>query len=599
MANNDQETFGIKNIHSAYKIVGDVSRLGSHPLVNLEIVEKRRQEKGRSDTPSGYGVSLQELLVEPLIDKYNEVNKSIGQMDKEKFGLMIIYEQYLRGKDIRFLTSEYNISESTYHRRKKSGFQRVGRILRRQEENLRKKGDDENYYLCLAPRKPNYPLFGRKKILAEIKSLILQTPKIGSMTLRGKPGIGKTALATELAHDPEIQGIFKDGVLWAGLGREPNIMNHLGTWALALGFSKEEIAEQKLIADRQNILNGVLNRRKMLIIIDDAWQSQAAADLQLGGQGCFHILTSRKTTVTIDFSSDVDLVIQKLTKNDSLKILTSLAPKTVKADVTNSEELEEAVDGLPLALVLLGRYLEKTELFSNESKHLRETLIKFRNAEKRLKITQPQTPSGHHPSLPDDVPISVFAIISISVEELSNDEREAFFSLSLFPPEPNTFSTEAALVVTNADWDTLINLIENGLIDISSSNRFKIHRILHDYLNMKTIDTVVEERFFNYYADLVELNRTNHENLLIDFENIFVSLIKIGERIVEGGQGDYTSEYLMNKFGPSMSPVMASLFSDRMFVKSMKIALEFYPKRDPGLFDLARAYLSFLKENSE
>jgi predicted ATPase len=40
--------------------------------------------------------------------------------------------------------------------------------------------------------------------------------------LRGAGGYGKTTLAKALAHDPDIQDAYFDGILWAVLGEKPN-----------------------------------------------------------------------------------------------------------------------------------------------------------------------------------------------------------------------------------------------------------------------------------------------------------------------------------------------------------------------------------------
>ena len=39
--------------------------------------------------------------------------------------------------------------------------------------------------------------------------------------LRGAGGYGKTTLAKALAHDPDIQDAYFDGILWAELGEKP------------------------------------------------------------------------------------------------------------------------------------------------------------------------------------------------------------------------------------------------------------------------------------------------------------------------------------------------------------------------------------------
>ena len=46
--------------------------------------------------------------------------------------------------------------------------------------------------------------------------------------LGGLPGVGKTALAAAIATDPDVQAHFADGILWAGLGKSPDLRR---SWA--------------------------------------------------------------------------------------------------------------------------------------------------------------------------------------------------------------------------------------------------------------------------------------------------------------------------------------------------------------------------------
>jgi hypothetical protein len=81
-------------------------------------------------------------------------------------------------------------------------------------------------------------------------------------------GIGKTILATCIAHDEQVRFAFPDGVIWVTIGRRPdivgsqkNILQNLD----ALNISPETPHHGI------NLLNKYLVDKKMLLILDDVW----------------------------------------------------------------------------------------------------------------------------------------------------------------------------------------------------------------------------------------------------------------------------------------------------------------------------------------
>jgi len=52
--------------------------------------------------------------------------------------------------------------------------------------------------------------------------------------IHGLGGIGKTILAQALAHDPQVQEHFCDGILWTTLGQQPDVLALLQAWIQAL-----------------------------------------------------------------------------------------------------------------------------------------------------------------------------------------------------------------------------------------------------------------------------------------------------------------------------------------------------------------------------
>jgi hypothetical protein len=65
------------------------------------------------------------------------------------------------------------------------------------------------------PPRPR-PLIGRDEELAALRSKVCAGGASALTALNGLPGVGKTALATALVHDPEVRAHFCGGVFWVG-----------------------------------------------------------------------------------------------------------------------------------------------------------------------------------------------------------------------------------------------------------------------------------------------------------------------------------------------------------------------------------------------
>src|SRR5260370_13553520 len=86
------------------------------------------------------------------------------------------------------------------------------------------------------PPSGNARLVGRDELLAGLKQHLSAEAQPTLVALNGLPGVGKTALAIDLAYDPEVRACFQDGVLWAGLGPQPDVLEFLGRWGALLGI---------------------------------------------------------------------------------------------------------------------------------------------------------------------------------------------------------------------------------------------------------------------------------------------------------------------------------------------------------------------------
>jgi tetratricopeptide (TPR) repeat protein len=374
----------------------------------------------------------------------------------------------------------------------------------------------------LAPPRPPYRLIGRDQLLADLKRKLVVGQSLALSALNGLPGVGKTALAIELAYDKEVIAHFPDGVLWAGLGPKADVLALLGNWALALGFHANEIASRKTVKERQNLLKAVIGQKRMLLVIDDAWESETALAFRVGGLNCAHLLTTRQPLIALDFAGNDITTVQELSGKDGLLLLSKLAPAAVSAEPEAATELVGAVGNLPLALILIGCYL-RDEAHTKQPRRISQALKKLQKTEARLTLKVKKLP-GHHPGLSDETPLSLVAAIAISEEALDESTRHALYALSVFPAKPNTFSEEAAVAVTAQPVETLDTLTDSGLLEASGPTRYTLHQTIADYVSWKHSDEQAYERFASFFVTFVETNAREFNLLELELNNVLATL---------------------------------------------------------------------------
>jgi len=142
--------------------------------------------------------------------------------------------------------------------------------------------------------------------------------------IRGWPGVGKTTLAAALAHDPDINARFPDGVLWASLGQQPGLFGELAAWGRALGVP--DLNQAHTVEEASNLLRGLLRNKRYLLIVDDAWQAEHVVPFNVGGSGCALLITTRLPEVARAIAPTPDdvYVLGVLSETDALALLRTL-----------------------------------------------------------------------------------------------------------------------------------------------------------------------------------------------------------------------------------------------------------------------------------
>jgi tetratricopeptide (TPR) repeat protein len=506
-------------------------RLGTHPLVDTTLVRARLKSAGYADTEAGRGLALRTVL-QAGVDALRPGSGSPDPKERAWRPYVILSEQYLHGRSPDWVRAQLHISKTTYYSEQRRALDLLADVLQRWEEEERAQDAAVAHDAGLAPASPipflapprsAHALVGRDDLLDRVKRQLMNGHNCALTALNGLPGVGKTTLAVALAHDPVIRNHFPDGVLWVGLGREPNLLFWLGIWAAAVGISEEAIARYADITQRAAAAHAAIGLRRMLLVIDDAWQTEAALVFKVGGPNCAHLLTTRLANVALDFAGEEVMVVRELGLEQGLNLLAEIAPRAVEAAPQKAQELTQTVGGLPLAIILMGNYLRK-ESHSEQPRRLHDALDHLHTVEARLQLTQPQSPLEAPPALQSGASLSLQATIDLSRASLAPAAERALFNLSFFIPKPNTFSEVAALAVAGCTVDVLDTLVDQGLLESAAPDRYTMHQTIADYAAMKGAEAEALERFVQFFVEYVEEKQAEHDLLEPELTNILTAL---------------------------------------------------------------------------
>lgn len=350
---------------------------------------------------------------------------------------------------------------------------------------------------------------GRAELVEELATRLVAGDTL-SLSAEGLPGVGKTTLAVALAHHRRLLEHFKDGVLWTGLGKQPDVSGALATWAEALGTDVSHLPTE---SQRALAVHNAIGQRRLLFVIDDVWHEEVADLMKCGGPSCCHILTTRNQDIAHQFAGEGGTTsVPVLSEDRAFQLLTALAPQTCAADPEAARDLVRAVGGLPLAIELLGGYLAATRQ-SAFRKSRKKALVEMKDRKRRLELA-----SRRLGTVPGSPQVKLQETIELSLTDLPQLAVQAFYALGAFAPKPEQFSLEAAKAVTEADEETLALLIARNLLEAVDADAdadeewLALHQTLWDVADAR-MDKATVVRHREHYLALVNKDREDWQTI--------------------------------------------------------------------------------------
>ncbi|MEU5198383.1 BTAD domain-containing putative transcriptional regulator [Streptomyces scabiei] len=309
-----------------------------------------------------------------------------------------------------------------------------------------------------------------------------------SVLISGMPGIGKTALALHWAG--QVAGRFPDGRLDVGLrGFGPEGAPLAPAAALRALLTALGVPAARM-PDRTDSLAGLyrslLAGRRLLLVLDDAADTEQVRPLLPASPGCLTLVTSRHGLAGLIASGTHPLRLDLPSAADARAMLAAhTGPARPAAEPGAADEIVTRCARLPLALTLAAaRAAARPDIpltaLANELRRTRDTLDAF--AAPSRGSDAPTHPAGHgrepgtHPGAPPDLR-TVFAR---SYHRLPPESARLFRLLARHPGPGLTPDAAAALAGLPARRARLLldGLADAHLVTERAPGRYAQHELL-------------------------------------------------------------------------------------------------------------------------
>lgn len=296
------------------------------------------------------------------------------------------------------------------------------------------------------------------------------------ITLHGRPGVGKTALADEFAH--RIADQYPDGQLYATLGsaghpRPPGEV--LKVFLAALGRTE---GLPRRTEDRLKMFRSLLVGRRVLVVLDAARNADQVRQLLPTAPGCTVIVTSRRDLGLSLYARGASIPVDVPSAVEAAEILRTAARTSPYEQPVCTAEIVHFVGRLPLALRAAG------EQAAEGGQQLCGMARTLRNEQGRLAQLQFRG-------------LDVRGRIASEYRKLTDREKEAFHLLAMV--ESATFQPWVLAALIHVDVLEAENLVAQlcaaQLVDVAHQDssgpaRYHFHPLVRIYAREQLADRV-------------------------------------------------------------------------------------------------------------
>ena len=317
---------------------------------------------------------------------------------------------------------------------------------------------------------PDIPGFcGRQDELDQLNRLRTAGPAVMIAALAGGGGVGKSALAVHWAH--QIADEFPDGQLWVDLrGFDPDAPLPPGValagFLRALGVPGTDIPAD--LAERAALYRTLLSGRRVLVLLDNAADTEQVRPLLPSEASCQVVVTSRNSLAGLVARHGAHRIdLDGLSEPDALALLRALVgDDRVNAEPDAASELVRRCARLPLALRITAERAVAQPVAT-----VRDLADELADEERLLDVLD----AGGDPRT------AIRAVFSWSTRHLKDKARNGFRALGVHPGRGFDAAALAALLDTDeaAARAVLTELVAAHLVQVTAADRYGMHDLVH------------------------------------------------------------------------------------------------------------------------
>ncbi|HKN50589.1 MAG TPA: tetratricopeptide repeat protein, partial [Actinomycetota bacterium] len=288
----------------------------------------------------------------------------------------------------------------------------------------------------------------------------------------GMGGIGKSALAIQVAHELAGAGAFSDGQLYVNLrgatvGLPPlDPLDALGRMLRGLGVEPTQIPTETEEAAAR--FRSLAAGRRLLVVLDNAAGPEQVRPLLPASPTSRVVVTSRRVLATLEGAHPLHLDV--LPHDQALELLARIAgPERTAADPDEAAEVVRHCGHLPLAIRIAG-----ARLAARPGWEVGELVVRLADATRRLEELQ----QGE---------LAIRASFDVSLEGLqrspdpTDEAAAAAFGLLSLPHGPDLGVAAAARLLDQPEPGTrrlLERLVDAQLLETPRPGRYRFHDLV-------------------------------------------------------------------------------------------------------------------------